>query len=62
MDIYTVVIIKCSPTMPAKGCYFIVLDEADQVIGGVGIAEFNGIEDCAEMQKLYLDDSAKCKG
>ena len=49
MDIYTVVIIKCSPTMPAKGCYFIVLDEADQVIGGVGIAEFNGIEDCAGM-------------
>ena len=37
-------------------------DEADQVIGGVGAAEFNGIEDCAEMQKLYLDDSAKGKG
>lgn len=49
-------------SMPAKRCYFIALDEADRVIGGVGIAEFNGIEDCAEMQKLYLDDSAKGKG
>ena len=49
-------------SMPAKRCYFIALDEANQVIGGVGIAEFNGIEDCAEMQKLYLNDSAKGKG
>ena len=47
---------------PTKRCYFIALDEADRVIGGVGIAEFKGIEDCAEMQKLYLDDSAKGKG
>ena len=38
------------------------MDEADQVIGGVGIAEFNGMEGCAEMQKLYLNDSAKGKG
>ena len=28
-------------------------------IGGVGIAEFAGIENCAELQKLYLDDRAK---
>ena len=47
---------------PTKRCYFIALDEVNRVIGGVGIAEFNGIEDCAEMQKLYLDDSAKGKG
>ena len=47
---------------PRKRCYFIALNEADQVIGGVGIAKFDGIEDCAEMQKLYLDDSAKGKG
>ena len=49
-------------SVPTKRCYFIALNEADQVIGGVGIAEFNGIEACAELQKLYLDDSAKGKG
>lgn len=30
--------------------------------GGIGIAEFEGISDCAEIQKLYLDDSIKGKG
>lgn len=47
---------------PDKCIYFIALDEDGQVAGGVGIAEFEGIEDCAELQKLYLDDSAKGKG
>ncbi len=47
---------------PDKRAYFIALDENGQVIGGVGIAEFDGIADCAELQKLYLDDSAKGKG
>ena len=47
---------------PAKRVYFIALDEVGQVTGGVGIAEFDGIEDCAELQKLYLDDSVKGKG
>ena len=47
---------------PEKRCYFIALDEGGKVVGGVGIAEFTGIEDCAEMQKLYLDDSAKGRG
>ena len=42
--------------------YFVVLNENDQVAGGVGIAEFEGISDCAEIQKLYLDDSIKGKG
>lgn len=32
------------------------------MIGGVGIAEFEGIENCAEIQKLYLSDAAKGKG
>ena len=32
------------------------------MIGGAGVAEFDGIEDSAELQKLYLDDSAKGKG
>ena len=45
-----------------KQAYFVALDEVDRVIGGVGAAEFAGIPDCAEIQKLYLDDSAKGKG
>ena len=42
-----------------KRVYFIALDEAEHVIGGVGVAEFAGLPACAELQKLYLDDSAK---
>ena len=47
---------------PSGRVYFVALGNQGDVIGGVGIAEFNGIEDCAELQKLYLDDSAKGKG
>ena len=47
---------------PDKRNYFIALDEKGQVIGGVGIAEFDGIDNCAELQKLYLSDLAKGKG
>ena len=42
--------------------YFVALNEENQVIGGVGAARFEGIPDCAEIQKLYLDDSTKGKG
>lgn len=45
-----------------KRIYFIALDGKDRIVGGVGIAEFVGIEDCVELQKLYLDDSVKGKG
>ena len=45
-----------------KRIYFVALDETDRVIGGVGVAEFEGLSDCAEIQKLYLDDSTKGKG
>ena len=47
---------------PGKRVYFIVLDEQGQAVGGVGAAEFPGLAHCAELQKLYLDDSAKGKG
>lgn len=47
---------------PAKRVYFVALDENGQVSGGVGIAAFDGLEDCAELQKLYLSDSVKGKG
>lgn len=45
-----------------KRNYFIALDEAGKVIGGVGVAEFTNIAGCAELQKLYLSDAAKGKG
>lgn len=45
-----------------KRAYFIALGEDDQVIGGIGAAEFEGFSDCAELQKLYLIDSEKGKG
>ncbi len=46
----------------AKRNYFIALDEAGKVIGGVGVAEFTNIAGCAELQKLYLSDAAKGRG
>ena len=47
---------------PEKREYLIATDESGEVIGGVGIAEFNNFENCAEIQKLYLSDKAKGKG
>ena len=47
---------------PQKRVYYIALGENGEMIGGVGAAEFSGIPDCAELQKLYLTDSAKGKG
>ena len=40
---------------PDKRKYYVLVDETDTVLGGVGLAEFEGISDCAELQKLYLD-------
>ena len=39
---------------------YFVLIENGAVVGGVGLAEFDG--DCCELQKLYLADSAKHRG
>ena len=47
---------------PDKRTYFVALDTENELIGGVGIAEFDGMENCAELQKLYLNDSVKGKG
>ena len=41
--------------------YFVLLKEK-AVIGGVGFAPFEMFDNCAEMQKLYLDDSVKGLG
>lgn len=47
---------------PAARAYYIATDAAGSVIGGVGFAEFPGVEACAELQKLYLADSVKGRG
>ncbi|MCR5338693.1 MAG: GNAT family N-acetyltransferase, partial [Lachnospiraceae bacterium] len=39
--------------------YFVVEDETGRVIGGIGFAGFEPMKDTAELQKLYLNDSAK---
>ena len=48
--------------LPDKRHYFIVTDRAGQMLGGCGLAEFDGFDRCAELQKLYLIDTAKGKG
>lgn len=45
-----------------KRAYYTAFNENGEIIGGVGIAEFNGIESCAELQKLYLASSERGKG
>lgn len=47
---------------PEKRVYFVALNEENQVIGGVGVAEYTGFAHCGELQKLYLDDSVKGLG
>lgn len=48
--------------LPQKRRYFIAHGDDGRVIGGVGIAEFPGFDNCAELQKLYLSDPAKGNG
>ena len=47
--------------LPEKRAYF-VAKCGGEVLGGAGYAECSAFEDCAELQKLYLSDSAKGKG
>ncbi|MBE5838418.1 GNAT family N-acetyltransferase [Butyrivibrio sp.] len=42
--------------------YFVIEDAQEKVIGGVGFAKLDFMEETAELQKLYLDDSAKGSG
>ena len=44
---------------PAKRDYYIWTDDEGTVIGGIGLAEFEGFDECSELQKLYLADEAK---
>ena len=42
--------------------YFVIEDPRGKVIGGIGYAKLEFMEDTAELQKLYLDDSVKGSG
>ena len=41
--------------------YYIALED-ENVVGGIGLARLDFISECAELQKLYLADSAKGSG
>lgn len=45
-----------------KRAYFVALDDNDNIIGGIGLAELGFMDDTAELQKLYLTDAAKGQG
>jgi len=45
-----------------KRAYFIVLDDDNNIIGGIGLAELDFMDNTAELQKLYLTDAAKGQG
>ena len=47
---------------PDRRAYFVAADENGLVLGGVGIAEVDAFSQCAELQKLYLIESAKGQG
>ena len=42
-------------------CYAVLVRDGT-VIGGVGVAEFDGLQTGCELQKLYLDESARGQG
>ena len=46
----------------SQRAYFIALDDNDNIIGGIGLAELGFMDDTAELQKLYLTDAAKGQG
>ena len=43
-------------------CSYYVLLKDGEIIGGIGLAEFDGFADCCELQKLYLCDEVKGNG
>lgn len=47
---------------PRERFYCVLRDEEGRTLGGVGLAELPFFEQCAELQKLYLDDEVKGAG
>ena len=45
------------------GCgYYVLVDSADKVVGGIGFDTIDKASCVAELQKMYLDDSVKGQG
>lgn len=42
--------------------YYVLLDDTGTLVGGIGFDRLARISDCAELQKMYLDDSVKGQG
>lgn len=47
-------------SMPESEYYVLIKD--DKLKGGIGFAAFDGIDNCAELQKLYLNEGEQGKG
>ncbi|MCY3036214.1 GNAT family N-acetyltransferase [Aerococcus urinae] len=47
---------------PKSRDYFVAVDDSDQVLGGVGFAECELFDQCAELQKIYLAPQAQGQG
>lgn len=45
-----------------RSAYWVLVDEAKDVVGGVGIAAFDEMKSIAELQKLYLTPEMQGKG
>lgn len=45
-----------------SGRAYYVLMKDDNVIGGIGLAEFEGFDRCGELQKLYLEEASQGNG
>ena len=45
-----------------KRYYYVMTDDSDRLVGGIGLAEIGLFDDCCELQKLYLADEVKGAG
>ena len=46
----------------ADSRYYVLEDDTGHVVGGIGFARFEPMQNTAELQKLYLDDTVKGAG
>lgn len=47
---------------PERRAYYVAVGKDGRVLGGAGVAEFEPLENAAELQKLYLANDAKGHG
>ena len=52
----------CSYYAEGNRGYFVMTDEENRVVGGIGFADCDLFPNCAELQKLYLADRVKGRG